>query len=261
MSTLTFVLSGNKSDFETNINPPLHLDDCKQYEAALLSVDTYYSFPNITSENNVFKYFNGQSWKTIELNTGSYELSAINDEIQKQMIINGDYNEEGNSFYIELTANVSTLKSIVNISHDSYKVDFSVENSIGPTLGFEGEKLGGYHESQNIVDIMKINCILVNINIISGSYVNGVQQPVIYSFFPNVAPGRKIVERPNPTLTYYPLNTRFIDRVAVWLTDQNNKPIDLRGETLTVRIELREVQDIKSEIKQAIKELKSEKIL
>ena len=106
---------------------------------------------------------------------------------------------------------------------------------------------------------MKINYILINVNI--GSYVNGVQQPVIYSFFPNVAPGRKIVERPNPTLTYYPFNTRFIDRVAVWLTDQNNKPIDLRGETLTVRIELREVQDIKSETRQAIKELKSEKFL
>ena len=100
----------------------------------------------------------------------------------------------------------------------------------------------GYHQSPKIVDIMKINSILVNVDIISGSYVNGVQKPVIYSFFPNVAPGRKIVERPTPALTYYPVNTRLIDRIAIWLTDQNGRAIDFRGETITVRIALREVQ-------------------
>jgi len=108
---------------------------------------------------------------------------------------------------------------------------------------------------------MKINSILVNVDIISGSYINGVQHPIIYSFFPNVAPGRKIVERPNPSLTYYPINKPYIDRIVVLLTDQNNNPIDLRGETVTLRIEIRPVINMKESIKQAMKELINEKVL
>jgi hypothetical protein len=108
---------------------------------------------------------------------------------------------------------------------------------------------------------MKINSILVNIDIISGSYVNGIQHPVIYSFFPNVAPGSKIVERPNPSLTYYPVTRTTIDRVTVVLTDQNNKPIDLRDEIVTVRVAIREQKNLKNTIKKAIKELKNENII
>ena len=108
---------------------------------------------------------------------------------------------------------------------------------------------------------MKINSILVNIDIISGSYLNGVQHPVIYSFFPGIGPGRKIIERPNPSLIYYPLNRYFIDKIRVWITDHNNKLMDLSLETLIVGIEIREVQDIKDCIKSAFKELKHENIL
>src|SRR2546426_9263846 len=107
---------------------------------------------------------------------------------------------------------------------------------------------------------MKINSILVNIDIITGSYVSNSQFPVIYSFFPNVSPGRKIVERPNPSLIYYPVNRLDIHYIRLWLTDQDNKPVDIRGERITVRIIIREVINIKSEIKAALQELKRENI-
>ena len=255
MEKLTLILSGNESSFTTFIDPPIHLDKNDKYEAALLSIDMYYSFPNITNENNNFSYStdNGNTWKTITLDKGSYELKAINNEIQRQLISNGDYNQETNENYISITANVSKLKSIVHISHKEYLIDFNVSNSIGSTLGFNPSTISyGYNESHKIVDIMKINSILVSIDIISGSYVNGVQHPVIYSFFPNVAPGSKIVKRPNPSLAYYPVNRSTIDRISVVLTDQNNKPIDLRRETVTVRVTIREVKDIKNSIKKAI---------
>jgi hypothetical protein len=264
MKQSTLILSGNENCFTTYIDPPIYLDKNAEYEAALLSIDMYYSFPNITNENNNFTYSTdkGKSWKTISLDKGSYELKAINNEIQRQLISNGDYNQETNENYISITANVSKLKSIVHISHNEYCIDFNKPNSIGSTLGFNPSTISsGYNESHKIVDIMKINSILVNIDIISGSYVNGVQHPVIYSFFPNVTPGSKIVERPNPSLTYYPVNRTTIDKVTVVLTDQNNKPIDLRGEIVTVRVGIRKVKDIKSSIKHAVKELKNENII
>jgi len=267
MKSTTFILSGNTTDFTTSISSPIHLDQNKQYEAALLSIDTYNSIPNITDKNNKFKYSNdrGITWKTLTLSKGSYELQAINDEIQRQMIINGDYDNVKNEYYITISANVSELKSIINITNESYLVDFRIENSIGPTLGFSSPSshIGyGYNKSEEIVNITKVNSVLVNINIISGSNVNGNQSPVIYSFNPNkVSPGYKIDERPNPKLIYYPVNTLAINSIRIWLKDQNNNPIDLRGETVTISLHLREVKNVKQQIKKAIKELKNENIL
>ena len=52
----TYIMSGIKSDFTTNYSTPISLDDSRQYEAALLSIDLFNSIPNITSLNNVLRY-------------------------------------------------------------------------------------------------------------------------------------------------------------------------------------------------------------
>ena len=268
MRTNTFILTGNSSDFTTYYQPTIHMNPKKKYEAALLSIDLYNSFPNITEENNKFKYSTdgGISWKVITLSTGSYQLAAINDEIQRQMTINDDYDKVNNTFYINISANSAKLNSVIEITNEKYQIDFSVANSIGPTLGFWPLIIQhGYNVSQEIVNIMKINSILVNVDFISGSYVKGSQYPVIYSFFPSVSPGYKIIERPNPSLIFYPVNKYNFTSMRLWLTDQDNKLVDVRGETVTVRILIREVanikRDIKKVIKEAIKELKDENVL
>jgi hypothetical protein len=252
---MSFILTGNSSNFTTSFNSII-LDSNKQYEAALLSLDTYNSIPNIIEgKNNEFKYstVRGEAWKTITLSTGAYELNAINNEIKRQLIANGD-----SETAIDINADVSTLRSIVNIDNPNYQVDFSGPNSIGSVLGFETVIGHGYNVSPKIVDIIQVNSILVNIDIIMGSYVNGSSSPAIYSFYPNVAPGYKIVERPNPSLIYYPVSRHDISRMRVWLTDQQGNLVDFRGETITIRIHIREVKSrsIESDILKAILELK-----
>ena len=71
-----------------------------------------------------------------------------------------------------------------------------------------------------MVNILTINSILVNIDIISGSYVNGSTQPTIYSFFPDFSPGYKIIENPH-NLLYLPITSDTIHSITIWLTDQN----------------------------------------
>ena len=81
--------------------------------------------------NNVLKYSKdkGVTWVTIQLDTGSYELSAISNEIQRLMVINGDYDPNAdNPYFIAITANLSKLKSIVHISNNLYEIDFNVPN-------------------------------------------------------------------------------------------------------------------------------------
>ena len=46
----TLLLSGNNTDFTTNILPPIQLENNERYEATLLSIDLYNSIPDITEK-------------------------------------------------------------------------------------------------------------------------------------------------------------------------------------------------------------------
>jgi hypothetical protein len=92
--------------------------------------------------------------------------------------------------------------------------------------------------SENIVDILPVNSIFITLDLINGSYVNGTKKSVIYSFFPNVEPGFKIVVTP-PNLVYLPANKNEISSIEVTMTDQDGKLLNLRGEKLTIRLHIR----------------------
>lgn len=213
------------------------------YEIALVNLETWYSFPNINDSNNTMRYStdNGKTWHDLIIPTGSYELSQLNLEIERQMRDKNHYNAENDLTYISIGANIATLKCTLEIAHDNYQIDFATKNSISTILGFKPKKLTkGYHISENIVNILSINSIFVNLSIIEGSYVNGEQQPTVFSFFPSVAPGEKILANPK-NLLYSRVITDNITDLELWLTDQNGNVIDLRGETLTVRFHIREI--------------------
>ena len=90
---------------------------------------------------------------------------------------------------------LNTLKSVL-ILENGYQVYFNHQNSFAKVLGFTGTKyMEGFHESENVVNILSINSILVNIDIISGSYVNGTTKNTIYSFFPKVSPDIRSLNR------------------------------------------------------------------
>ena len=125
---------------------------------------------------------------------------------------------------------------------NNYEVDFRKDKSINSLLEFDSNLYtSGFYESENMVNILTINSMLVNIDIISGSYVNGSTQPTIYSFFPDVSPGYKIIENPQ-NLLYLPITLDTIHSITIWLTDQNGNELNLRGENLSIRFHLREIK-------------------
>ena len=192
------IVSGNQSSFNTLFNPKIELDRNKVYEIALVNLETYYSFPNIDDTNNVFVYSHDQgvTWTKIKIPTGSYEIDDLNNTIRFEMEKQGHYDEVNNDSYINISANSNTLKSIL-IIEPGYQVDFNQPNNLSKVLGFTGTKYEeGFHESENVVNILSINSILVNIDITGGSYVNGTTKSTIYSFFPKVSPGYKIINHP-----------------------------------------------------------------
>ena len=151
----------------------------------------------------------------------------------------GHYDKGNDKDNIEISANTNTLKSDM-ILKNNYEVDFRQDKSINSLLGFHSKLYtSGFNESENMVNILTINSILVNIDIISGSYVNGSTPRTIYSFS-DVSPGYKNIENPHNFL-YLPITSDTIHSITIWLTDQNGNELNLRGENLSMRFRLREI--------------------
>ena len=237
----TFVVSncGNDCHIKTKFNPTLELDEAKEYEMALVNLETYWSFPNVTEKNNLFKFSDFKKNRHILIPKGAYELDEINNYIQDQMVKLGF---EKNT--IKIAPNKNTLKCMLYISK-GYMVDMNPANSLASILGFNHlPYIAKYedktYEGESIVKIININSIYIHNNIISHSYIDGSLSPVLYSFFPKTGVGEKIIEQPRERV-YSPINLNTITSMETWLTDQDNNDLDLQGENLTIRFHLREV--------------------
>jgi len=215
-----------------------------------VNLETYYSFPNLSDKKNVFRYSPGfievgrggkdastrqRQWVEGHILEGRYDLIDIAETIKIAMKRNG-HNDES----VKITANANTLKSVLEIQGD-FQVDFRARNTISSVLGFQNQVYEeGIHESDSVVNILSINSILVNVDVIGGSYVNGKTQNTIYCFFPNISPRYKIVENPR-NLVYLPVILDKINKMETVVTDQNGKQLNLRGENLRIRYHLREI--------------------
>ena len=205
--SIKIVVSGGSASIQTFFTPPLYLENGRDYELAMVNLETYYSFANIRTDNNSLKWSGdgGKTWTLLHIPTGCYELKAINAEIIRM---------RGGNSEITILPNVNILQCILNVVGVKVKVSFDAPNSLASVLGFNKSIYGvGRHASE--------------------------QAPVVYNFFPNAAPWQKILEAPH-NLIYLPVIVDVISTLSVWLTDQNGKVLDLRGEELTIRFHLRE---------------------
>ncbi|KAL4153628.1 hypothetical protein QTP88_001461 [Uroleucon formosanum] len=198
-----------RNELSCEIFPPLEVENTAQI--CLLSLQTNNSIPNIEPGCNTIAFRNLiNNNEYVIIPTGTYELDQLESIIQKLM---PDYVS-----FFELKANSRTLKCMISCSHD---LDLSVENSIAKWLGFRNVlyTIGATHESENIVNIMKINCIKVECNLITGSFCDGAPSQTIHELYPSVPAGYKIVEVPRHPV-FYGLNTTSITKVNIALKDK-----------------------------------------
>ena len=236
---ISLVLSSNKTNWNTMFSPPLFLNPKKRYEMALICLETYNNIPNINESNNKLVYNDGISTKTITFPVGSYEVTDINKELSKQMRQMGEWNRTVGGAYIQIGINTSTMRSTLHILHNQFSVNMA-DSSIRTILGFDERTFtSGHYEGDNPVNILPINSILVTCNLIGGSYKDGILLPIIYSFFPDVSPGEKVIKSPH-NLVYLPITSSGpVSQIEISLLDQNGNKIDLREETITIRLHIR----------------------
>ena len=232
--SFTLVVSDNSANVQTTFSRPLNLQATRDYELAMVNLETYYSFANFREGNNSFKWSidEGKTWTLLHIPTGCYELKAINAEITR---IRGNSDNT-------ILPNVNTLQCLLTVVDAKCKVRFDVPNSLACVLGFKQDIVYGVgrHTSEKLINIMSVNSILVHCNIIlilHTCVVSKLQLSIISSQM--LLLDRKFLEAPH-NLIYLRVTVDVISTLSVWLADQDGEHLDLRGEKLTIRFDLRE---------------------
>lgn len=227
--SLTFTLTNTGSTLQADFFPSVELNPAFEYEMGLLSFVSYNSIPNVDSTNNKFHY--GSPSQAITIPEGTYEVADIAGYIQQELQkINASAN-------ITLEANSNTLITALECN---FTVDLTPTDSIGRLLGLPSEVVVANKRvtSTTVVDIFKVNSVLVECSITGGSFINDRASHTIYQFFPSVPAGFKIVEEPTPVI-YLPVTTHSISNITLRVIDQDSVPVNFRGERITVRLHLR----------------------
>ncbi|KAE9523283.1 hypothetical protein AGLY_016231 [Aphis glycines] len=220
--SLTLSLTGNSTVLTANYFPSLNVYE--DSEIALLSLQTFNSFPNIINTiNNRLKIEvipskrNKYKLHTFEfcLEEGCYEIEDINNKIAKELSqVNNNY---GTQLTFSVRIDPVDFKTYIKCNGI---LQFNTQYSIAPVLGFKKIRCGPFHEAPH------------------GSFNNQLQSHSIYEFFPSGRTGTKVVQSPS-NLIYYRLNKTDINSITVQLVDQNNNPIDNFNETLTVVLHIK----------------------
>ena len=231
-STAAFIVcTGKGSKIIQKFDDPIVLDSKYNYSIALTGLQSYFNVPNLTSgKNSGFTLFDfkTKSWHDINLETGSYSLEEINDKVQSKLPDKGT---------ILLYADLPTLKCHIKIQ-PGYKIMFK-KYDISSVLGFDPQILeAGLHVGEHIVNILNVNCINVTCDLVTSSYINGQKTNIIYSFFPDVDIGSKIVQSPK-NLLFLPLIVNRIESLTVTLTDQNLDQIANRNENVSCQFAIK----------------------
>lgn len=240
--SITLKLSSDKSVLHARYFPPIVLE--RDSEVCLLSLICWHSISNVDETNNIFHYSDN---KKIIIPTGCYELTDINKYLRREMkkhhlahALTDDEKVELGNHPLLLEGNRHTLHAEIICR---YPINFAKERNIGSLLGFDNiiTKPFEKYTSTKPVNILKVQVFRVSCNIASNSYEEGKESHVIYEFFPNVAPGFKVIERPNQ-LIYHKLTTRVISEIEIRFTDQTEKLLNLRGEVIHLRLHIRPCQ-------------------
>ena len=74
-------------------------------------------------------------------------------------------------------------------------------------------------------------------DVIDGSVVNGLRQPILYSFVFDKKLGYKVFSEPE-TIHYKKINKSVLNTITFYLEDDNNEEVDFNGETLTFTLQM-----------------------
>ena len=106
-----------------------------------------------------------------------------------------------------------------------------------PTNAIHADPPGVYTSDKIILNLNTINKIHLKCDCIDGSVVDGVRQPILFSFVLDKPSGYKVFCE-TETIHYKKINKSVLNTISFYLEDGNNKEVDFNQETLTFTLQI-----------------------
>ena len=97
--------------------------------------------------------------------------------------------------------------------------------------------IGGSYEGDRPINITGIDKVHLKCDCIQGSIVNGVREPILYSFAISSPPGHKIIKEPRIKL-FKKVNKSVLSHITFYFEDDDYKPVDFHNETIAFTCQL-----------------------
>ena len=152
----------------------------------------------------------------------------------------------------------NNIKIDITIDERKYKTDLRINQTLiftnksffytilgftqshqGPLNDIEGfyQILSGLYKSDKPVNITGIDKVHLKCNVVDGSIVNGVREPILYLFALDQPPGHKIYKEPKVKL-FKKINKSILSHITFYFEDDDYKPVDFNNEIVLFTCQL-----------------------
>ena len=152
----------------------------------------------------------------------------------------------------------NNVKIDINIDERKYKTDLKINQTLIFTnksffytiLGFtqshsyplddiDGfyQLIAGSYKSDKPINITGIDKVHVKCDCIDGSIMNGVREPILYSYALDQPPGHKIYKEPKVKL-FKKINKSVLSHITFYREDDDYKPVDFNNEIVLFTCQL-----------------------
>ena len=240
------------SDSVIRFDKVIELNPKRNYHFYLKMFSTYNTLFNIDETNNKFYYTidntvpANNNQPAIVLTPGAYSIDAINIKIQAKMKERGHYNTTtgvANPYYVTITMDETTSKTVLSITNPRYSVDFSEPNTMRDILGFRPILYSGVENiSEEIIKIVSVNNIYIHCDwVSSNSYLNGKMVNILYAIPAyTIGIGAKLaVSEINPL--WLPLTRKSLDSIRFQIKDANGKLLNFNNEIISIQLVIQQI--------------------
>ena len=172
------------------------------------------------------------------LNPGIYEVVDLNNTLNHILPDNVKVN---------ITIDDIRLKSILKINQT---LIFTEKSFFYTILGFTQSRpypldvidgfyqlMAGSYKGDKPINITGIDKIHLKCDCLQGSIVNGVREPILFSFALSSPPGHKIYKEPR-VKRFKKLSKSVVSQITFYFEDDDYKPVDFHNETISFTCQL-----------------------
>ena len=119
-------------------------------------------------------------------------------------------------------------------------IGFTQSGSLNDTADFF-QLIARSYKNEKPNNITAVDKVHLKADCINGSIANGIRDPILYNFTPVKPPGLKIFKEPR-IKHFKRINRYVLFHITFYLEDDDHKPVDFNGETISFTCQLVKIQ-------------------